>query len=288
MIKRLTKKILTLAKLAMVAFWIPTVSAQVIWTEKAAVNSQVRDYFKRLDRGNYPKDYCHKHGDEKGVAPSSVTAVNDPTYGMTWKVNKPKMRKRAELARTEGKKAHYSPQDGDDIYIGWRWKIHTQDEAKIKDEVTVFQWKSKGRSDQNYPINMEYDGELTLNAWGPDYERKTSRKTMRSVLWRRKVPQDTWVSLVIRIKLNRNDHAGIIQFWFNGEQQMLKNQNTKKYKVKLSKDKKTAFHRTADGEFVYPKWGAYNKKSCSYDINTFFNEMKIGKSLEAVLPLLIK
>ncbi|WP_394153758.1 heparin lyase I family protein [Vibrio maritimus] len=263
----------------------PLASADVIWSADPEVNAKVEDSFKRLDPGNYPQDYCWDRGDEAGVKESSVSTIDDPKYGTVWKVNKPKMRKRAEFARAEGQVNHYSAQDGDDVYIGWRWKIDTEDGSNIKDEVTVFQWKAAAPHDQNYPLNMEYDGTLTLNAFGPNYEGKGWPSQRRTVLWREEIPQDQWVSFVVRVKVDREDFGGIVQFWYNGEEQTLANTKFKQYEAKISKDGKTAFHRTGDGKFVYPKWGVYNRKSCNYDASAYFDDMKIGTTLESVMPL---
>lgn len=259
-------------------------SAQVIWSADPNESTNVNDFFRRFDEGNYPQDYCKTPGDEAGVSHSGVTTLSDSTYGRVWKVNKPKNRKRGEFARTEGDKNFYEPSEGDDIYIGWRWKIGTEDGAKITNEVTVWQWKSISPHDQNYPLNMEYDGDLTLNAWGPDYANNTSQKSMRTVLWRKAVSQDTWVTLVVRIKVDKDDFGGLVQFWYNGVQQELDNTKFNKYSVKLSEDNLTAYHRTNDGKGVYPKWGIYNKKSCAYDASAYFDAMKVGKSLDSVLP----
>lgn len=258
--------------------------AQVIWSADPNASTNVNDFFRRFDGGNYPTDYCYTSGDEAGVDPSNVSTVTDPEHGKAWKVNKPQNRKRGEFARTEGDINFYAPAEGDDIYIGWRWKIDTEDATQISDEVTVWQWKSAGTHHQNYPLNMEYDGDLTLNAWGPDYDNNTSQSSMRTVLWRKAVPQDTWISLVVRIKVDKDDFGGLVQFWFNGEPQILGNANFNKYQVNLSSDNYTAYHRTNDGSEVYPKWGIYNKKSCSYNANAYFNKMKIGHSLNDVMP----
>ncbi|RDV27369.1 hypothetical protein DXV75_04870 [Alteromonas aestuariivivens] len=258
-------------------------SAEILWSADPNVSEKVSDYFKRLDDGNYPQDYCVVKGDEKGVTPSSVEVVDDETQGKVWKINKPINRKRGEFARFEGEVNSLSPKEGDDIYIAWNWKIDTQDGAQIDKEITVFQWKSASPHDQNYPLNMEYDGDLTLNAFGPDYEGRKNQFARRSVLWRKAVPQNEWVSLVVRIKVDKDDFGGLVEFWFNGEKQPLDNLKSKLYRVKLSDDKMTVFHRTNDGRFVYPKWGAYNKKSCQYNVNAYFHNMRVGTSLASVI-----
>ena len=205
------------------SFSISTSYAQIIWSAAPNKEAKVSDYFKRLDTGNYPQDYCVSRGDEEGVPSSSVTMIQDPDLGNVWKMNKPLNRKRAEFARFEGSKNSLSPKEGDDLYISWQWKIDTVDDAKIDKEITVFQWKSASPHNQNYPLNLEYDGDLTLNAWGANYKGKVSQSSRRTILWRKAVPQGEWVSLIVRVKVNKNDFGGIVQFWFNGEQQALAN-----------------------------------------------------------------
>ncbi|EWH10536.1 hypothetical protein DS2_07878 [Catenovulum agarivorans DS-2] len=272
-------------QLVLVAFTLfaQPISAEIIWSADPNKSTKVSDYFKRFDDGNYPQDYCVKKGDEKGVPSSTVSVVNDAKYGKVWQINKPIGRKRGEFARFEGQLNSLSPKEGDDIYIAWNWKIDTVDGAKINKEITVFQWKSAAPHNQNYPINMEYDGDLTLNAWGPDYVGNKSYSSRRTVLWRKALPQNEWVSFIVRIKVNKDDFGGLVEFWFNGEKQQLDNLESKKYQVKLSADKTTMYHRTDDGKFVYPKWGAYNKKSCKYNVNAYFHDMKVGTSLQSVL-----
>lgn len=276
------KKIL-LSLVLLVSCFLPLIS-QVIWSADPEQSTDLNQFFRRFDSGNYPQDYCVTQGDEAGVAPSRVTTPTDPTHGKVWKVNKPQDRKRGELARAEGETETYSAREGDDIYIGWRWKIDTENGQNIKEESTVWQWKSEGAHDQNYPINMEYDGDLTLNAWGPDYTNSVSQASRRTVLWRRAVPQNTWVTLVVRIKVEKENFGGLVQFWFNGQQQELSNSNFNNYRVNLSPDRLSAFHRTNDGTGVYPKWGIYNKKSCAYNASAYFDDMKIGRNLNAVMP----
>lgn len=279
------KKVMTKASLLLTLVTLTSLplSAEVIWFAAPEKSTKVDNFFKRLDDGNYPQDYCKVKGDHEGVKSSSAGVFTDEKLGKVWKIDKPINRKRAELARAEGKINTYTAKEGDDIYIGWQWKIGTVDNAKINKEVTVFQWKSASPHNQNYPLNMEYDGDLTLNAWGPNYVENKGYHNRRTVLWRKPVPQDAWVDIVIRIKVDKDDHGGLVQFWFNGEQQELTNLKSKLYKVKVSDDKKTVFHRTNDGRFVYPKWGAYNKKSCAYHINAYFHDMKIGTTLASVM-----
>ncbi|MCF2948888.1 polysaccharide lyase [Paraglaciecola aquimarina] len=276
----------TILLLAFFSFISAPLSAKVIWFADPDQSTKVTNFFKRLDDGNYPQDYCKVKGDHEDVEASTVEVLSDEELGKVWKINKPNNRKRGEFARVEGQLDSFSPKEGDDIYLAWQWKIDTVDKAKIDKEVTVFQWKSASPHNQNYPLNLEYDGELTLNAWGPNYVENKGYHNRRTVLWRKAVPQNEWVSIVIRIKVNKEDFGGLVQFWFNGEQQILENLESKEYQVKVSDDKKTVFHRTNDGRFVYPKWGVYNKRSCQYDVNAYFHNMKLGTSLATVMPKL--
>lgn len=277
------KKIL----IAFVCFQFSFVQAQVIWHADPSSSTNPNDFFRRFDSGNYPADFCYTSGDQNGVTASKVSTPNDSQYGKVWKINKPKNRKRGEFARAEGDKDYYKPKVGDDIYIGWRWKIGTENNTSINNEVAVWQWKAEGAHNQNYPVNLEYDGDLTLNAFGPDWYGGSFPSNRRAIIWRKAVPQDTWVTIVVRIKVSKSDKGakdGFVEFWFNGVKQKLGTGTNNNYKVDLSSDKYKAYHRTYDGTGVYPKWGVYNKNSCSYNASAYFDELKIGSSLTSVLP----
>ena len=221
----------------------------------------------------------------------TASTVIDPDYGKVWKVNKQTNRKRAEIARTVPAYAS----EGETYYYGWRWKITST--SPIEDEVTVWQWKSATNSgaepiQQNYPLNMEYDGtHLTLNAFGT-YDLGGFQQSRRSVIWEKNVSPGQWVSLVVKIKLARHNAisgGGTVEFWFNGQKQNLTNGNApginnRLYSVKFNgADRTKAYHRTMDGGTVYPKWGSYNLVSCDYNITTYYDEMRIGQSLDSVL-----
>ncbi len=257
--------------------------AQVLWYGDP--NKSVNQSFRRFDSGNYPQDICNNEGNNK----SSVGTVNDSKYGKVWRIRKPKGKKRGEFARTTGSANSYTPKDGDLVYYGWRWKIAST--PNINSGIAVWQWKTDAgntNNTQNYPLNMGYgNGKLTLSAWGPCYPNWNScggsisdRKT---TLWSKSIPENTWVSFVVGIKMSRNDKIGYVEFWYNGVKQTLTNSNTKKYKANLSGDKKRAYHKTFDGAVSYPKWGSYNANACNFDTTTYYDEMRIGKKLSDVL-----
>lgn len=273
--------------LAFVFLQIYTVNSQVIWSADPDRSASANSFFRRFDSGNYPQDFCYERGDEQGVTASNVTTYNDPVFGKVWKIIKPRNRKRAEFARTEGDINYFAPKDGDDIYIGWRWKITAS--PNINNEVAVWQWKGERGTDfhQNYPLNMEYDGDLSLNAFGPDWYGGNFPSNRRAILWKKPVPENTWVSLVVHIKVSKEDkdaRNGFVEFWFNGVKQTLNRGTSSLYKVNLSGDAKRAYHRTDDGVTVYPKWGVYNKNSCAFAANAFIDELKIGNTLVDAMP----
>ena len=249
-------------------------------------NKSVGQNFRRFDKGNFPQDYCSSQGNTD----SSVGTVNDSKYGKVWRIRKPKGQKRGEFARTTGSVNSYTPKDGDLVYYGWRWKITSTPD--INSGIAVWQWKTDAgnqNNTQNYPLNMGYgNGKLTLSAWGPCYPSWNScggsisdRKT---TLWSKSIPENTWVSFVVGIKMSRNDEVGYVELWYHGVKQTLSNSGVKKYSADLSPDKKRAYHKTFDGTVTYPKWGSYNANACNFDTTTYYDEMRIAKTPTAATP----
>ncbi|NJM79163.1 MAG: T9SS type A sorting domain-containing protein [Flavobacterium sp.] len=255
-----------------------SVQSQVVWYGDP--NQSVNSVFGRFDSGNYPQDAC-SGGD--GTAVSKAETTVDAVHGKVWRIYKPKKRKRGEFARTS-----YIPSEGETLYYGWRWKIEAT--PNVTGGIAVFQWKTDGGNNntQNYPLNMGYGGgKLTMNAYGPCYPTWSSCSgsiTNRNInLWSKPVNEGEWVSIVIKLKLDRDKNKGEVELWFNGEKQVLSNSPAPDYSINLSADKKTAYHKTFDGNVNYPKWGAYNSESCNYEVYAYFDEMRIGKSLASVL-----
>ena len=271
-----TLKVLLILLLMSVS--IQSVESQVVW--HGDPNQSVNNVFGRFDSGNYPQDVC-SGGD--GSAVSRAETIVDPVHGKVWRIFKPKKRKRGEFARTS-----YIPTEGETLYYGWRWKIEATPD--ITGGIAVFQWKTDGGNNntQNYPLNMGYGGgKLTMNAYGPCYPTWNSCSgsiNNRNInLWSKSVNEGEWVTIVIKLKLDRDKNKGEVELWFNGVKQVLSNSPAPDYSINLSADKKTAYHKTFDGNVTYPKWGAYNSESCNYDVYAYFDEMRIGKSLASVL-----
>ena len=270
-----TLKVMLLLLLMSVS--IQSVHSQVLWYGDP--NQSVNSVFGRFDSGNYPQDVC-SGGD--GTAVSRAETTVDPVHGKVWRIYKPKKRKRGEFARTS-----YIPSEGETLYYGWRWKIEAT--PNITGGIAVFQWKTDGSNNtQNYPLNMGYGGgRLSMNAYGPCYPTWNSCSgsiNNRNInLWSKPVNEGQWVTIVIKLKLDRDKNKGEVELWFNGEKQVLSNSPANDYSINLSADKKTAYHKTFDGNVNYPKWGAYNGESCNYEVYAYFDEMRIGKSLASVL-----
>ncbi|WP_386406795.1 Ig-like domain-containing protein [Sungkyunkwania multivorans] len=273
-------KINKLTVTCMIIFFFTAIyaEAQVLWYGDP--DKSINDVFRRFDGGN-PGDNCNN----PTSTPSSATTVNDSEYGKVWRIHKPKGRKRGEFARTS-----YIPSDGQTLYYGWRWKITSS--PSVSGGIAVWQWKTDAKNQnntQNYPLNMGYgNGVLTLSAWGPYYPTWNSYNgsisDRKTTLWSKAIPEGTWVSFVLKIRLSRDEDIGYVELWYNGVKQTLSNSDFKNYKAKISSDGKRAYHKTMDGAEMYPKWGAYNSNACNYNTYTYYDEMRIATTLEAATP----
>lgn len=257
-----------------------SLNAQVLW--HADPNSSLKSVFYRFDITGSSSGSC-ADGDNPDPTVSTPT---DGTYGKHWQIYKPKNRKRAEFARTEGTSSSYSPSEGDVFYLGWRWKIKSTPD--VAGGIAVFQCKTDDGNNsvpntQNYPFNIGYgNGKLTVSCYGPGedhyWENGTSITTQKTTVWEGSVSEDQWVKLVFKIKVSSNKNTGYIEFYYNGVKQTLMNSDYKDYQVTLSSDKKRAYHKTNDGKQIYFKWGSYNANSCNFATTTSYDEMRIAKS----------
>ena len=270
-----------------------TLDAQVLWYGDPDLS--VNDNFRRLDpdgNSNPTEDQCVDDLNN----PPFVTKPTDPVFGKFWRITKPVSRKRAEFARTRGDVNDFEPVIGETYYYGWRWRINSTPDPS--GDITVWQWKSDdgGNLDlnkQNYPLNMEYDGTiLSLKAFGPAEPNWTSGGIFqrRTTLWRQVIEEDTWMSFVIKIKVDdsfdstNNRYNGYIEFWFNGVPQTLTNYSFNQYQVVLDNNDTRAYHKTFDGVVNYPKWGSYNEQACDLFTETDFDEMRVTTTFESALP----
>lgn len=256
---------------------------QVLWYGNPDLD--VKSSFRRFDSGN-AGDSCSNQSDDN----SFVSTTNDPEYGKVWTIRKPKGQKRGEFARTTGTVNNYEPKDGDIVYYGWRWKIEST--PNVNNGIAVWQWKTDAgdqNNTQNYPLNMGYgNGELTFSAWGPCYPTwnscSGSISRRKTTLWSKSIPENTWVSFVVGIKMSRDYNVGYVELWYNGEKQTLSNSGFQDYMVTIASDGKRAFHKTFDGKVVYPKWGSYNANACNFNTTTYYDEMRVATNLASALP----
>lgn len=240
-------------------------------------NNPVENSFYRFDGGEAGD--CNP---DLGNMPSAIV----PPGTAQWRVNKPKGRKRAELAQTlgEGTGGRYAPKENEGIYIGYRWKMTSV--PALAAGATVFQWKSASADNiQNYPLYAMYNGsQLSFSMVGDNYRGVGSIADHTTKIWTRAVAPDTWVNLIIYIYPSSVRSSGRVRLWFNGVPQDLINTNPAGAEVSLSGDGKAAIGRTWDVGGNYLKWGAYNGGVCNYNITAYLERMRIGKTLESVNP----
>lgn len=279
----------------MVLFLVQELNAQVLWYGDP--NLSVNDNFRRLD----PDGNRNPTGGSCVDDPSNPPFVTNPTdidFGKFWRITKPTSRKRAEFARTTGDINSFVPKKSGTYYYGWRWRISAT--PNLSDGgIAVFQWKTDqggniNTNKQNYPLNMGYDGsELSLNAFGPaepNWNRPGSITQRQTTLWKQAIPEDKWVTFVIKLKVEdtydtgNNRYDGYIEFWFNGVQQTLANMDFDEYQVVLANSNTRAYHKTFDGVEVYPKWGAYNENACDFEVITDYDDMRVASTYAEALP----
>lgn len=202
----------------------------------------------------------------------TVNTTIDPQYGKVWVLNKPVGDKRCEFARTEGKSNSYTPKEGDMLYVGWRMKSTIV--GNNNPGYAVFQWKSDPPERQNYPFSMVYNGKkLSLDAY--DASTTSCQSCKREVVLEKDLPENTWVSIVIGVKVSRNENIGYLEVWIDGVKQNLLGGSQR------------FMHRTLDDSGNYCKWGAYGGGAIPYDVSTYLDEMRIGTTLASVLQPLV-
>lgn len=241
------KKLLPLFLLLIIGY----AQAQVLWYGDP--NRNYKDSFYRLSR-------------ESGET-GTVTTTNDANHGKVWVINKPYGEKRCELARTEGTVNSYTPKEGDMLYLGWRMKVEIAG-ASNPSGFAVFQWKSTNTHSQNYPFIFGYSGNsVSMSAYDAGTGSQSSRQEK---LCSKFVGEGNWVSIVVAVKVSRNENIGYLECWYDGVKQTMPGGGTR-FK-----------HRTLDDNGNYCKWGAYNEASRYFDITVSFDEMRFGTTLASV------
>lgn len=188
----------------------------------------------------------------------TVTVVNDPVDGMLWRFYKP-----FGSHRTEGHAAnHFQAQEGDLIYIGWKFKLQMPQQTTTN---AIFQWKAYGDNmKQNFPVVLKpLDGNLTLMYHNPDYQAE--------YIWKTPTQVNTWIGIVVKMKISRDPNIGYIEFWYNGMQQVFSDGSTR-YPA-----------RTLDADYCDPKWGIYGADNDQ--IVDYVKNLKIATTYKLADPM---
>lgn len=268
-------------RIALIAFFCIAagqVSAQYWYANPDASGAVWRDYFKNFNQ------------EDNGGTNPSVNIVNNSTYGKVWRINKPAGAKRAEFSRAQINGVDYDFDAGDTYYVGFRFRADVLNSiTREDDEVTVFQWKASGSNQrQNYPFNMEWNPltkEYSLNLYGPTTTGQ-SQSSRKATVWRSTLNENQWVTIVIGFKFSTDPGAGWVSLWKNGSKQTLSDvHHGSNYSIsKWGDNNRQAYHRTKDGSYTYPKWGAYNESSRKYNINVDLSDLRIDTSYSSARP----
>ncbi|MGP3983090.1 hypothetical protein [Streptomyces sp. KR80] len=134
--------------------------------------------------------------------------------------------------------------EGQTVYIGWKSKVVVPTSSGWNG---ILQLKSHGDYVTGHPLNIGVSGgQLTLN----NFEDINGVETKRTV-WSRPLPQNTWFSIMLKIRYSENRSVGYVQVWYNGAWQTLANGSTIHY------------GQTWDGSENNVHWGIYR----SDDVN---------------------
>ena len=234
------------------------------------------DYFKNFNTEDYT-----------GTKPSAAIAT-DSTYGKVWCITKPSGAKRAEFSRPTVNGSDFNFVEGTTYYIGFRARFDVISPTTFgNDEITVFQWKTDGNGDQNYPFNMEWNpstSKLSLNLFGPGAQY--SQSSRRATVWQGTVNENQWVTIVIGFKFSTDPNVGWVSIWKNGSKQVLSDiSHGTRYSIsKFSSDSKAAYHRTKDTGYNYAKFGIYNESSRIYEIKDYRSDLRIDTSYSEARP----
>ncbi|WP_328499993.1 polysaccharide lyase [Streptomyces sp. NBC_00457] len=184
-------------------------------------------------------------------APGSVTAVDESARGEVWRYRKPAGSNRCESRGIVVGGDDYTFTNGSTRYLGWASKL-----SSTVDNNAIFQWKSYGDHQQNWPVVLKMiGGKLTVIQRQPDGTVHT--------IWTRSVSAGAWNHIVIGLHLSDQTRGGWVELWFNGAKQTF-NSGTQRWNC-----------RTFDSE-NHPKWGVYGADSNSVD--HYVDALKIGTS----------
>lgn len=195
----------------------------------------------------------------------SITVIDDPTYGKTWRFYKPATDHRCEGHGAKG----FQAAEGDEFYIGWRFKLTKPQSLSTLN--AVFQWKAYGSPMlQNYPVVIKpINGNLILMISAI----KASGGYTGRTLWQTPTVTDNWISIVLRMKFSKDSTIGFLEYWYNGVKQNFSNGQSRYY------------CRTFDGSYCDPKWGIYGGDH--NEVINMVNAPKIATTYEEASPIAV-
>ncbi len=192
-------------------------------------------------------------------ATNTWTTANDPTYGSVWESSLPAdptdARDRCEMRGAAG----VTINNNADYYMGWRSRYNMNSNG-----AWVFQIKS-------YGTNLLANHPLVLGLVGTQLKFTNYDINDQPVqIWAQTIPNNAWVSWVIRIYMSTDATVGYVQLWYNGVLQTLLNGSTLMHV------------RTFDSSIVDPKWGLYGSHTAAEQ--QYLTALKIGTTYADVAP----
>lgn len=195
---------------------------------------------------------------------SSVTAINDSTYGKIWKFNKPKGSNRCESSHLPNS---LHAKEGDLWYFGWRYKLDMPQNFTTN---AIFQWKAYPTqgSLQNWPVVLKtVNGKLYLMV----SSIKPAGGYYGKYIWETPTVVNQWINVVLQIKVSRDSTIGHLEFWYNGVKQNFMNGSLRYYS------------RTLDSDYTDPKWGIYG--ASDIEATNYVHALKIAGTYEEADPM---
>jgi F5/8 type C domain/Polysaccharide lyase len=216
--------------------------ADIIWDGDASKGTGV---FSLIGQGN-----C--------LAPSSITAVDDPVHGRVWRYHKPAETNRCENHgfRVDGSERRAT--EGETWYLGWWSKL-----SSTANNNANFQWKSYGSHIQNFPLVLKMiNGQMTLMQRQPE--------GVTTFLWRRTLSANQWNHFVLGIHVSSGLRGGWVELWFNGVKQTFTTGGTR-----------FACRTLDSGDHNCPKWGVYGGSGQA--MTNWVDGLKVGTTPEDVM-----
>ncbi|WP_460417963.1 heparin lyase I family protein [Pseudomonas sp. microsymbiont 2] len=202
---------------------------------------------------------------------SKIHVVQDAERGMVWLFEKPAapsnpMSYRCESNGLVSQGASYeSWNEGETYDISWSSMLEDTDSITYGKYV-IFQWKSYPEGIQNYPflftVHQNFLRMIHSNKEGKWIE-----------IWQGPIESGKWFDVKVRMRLSRDETAGALILFFNGEPQQFHHNRDGEREVA-----DVLVCRTLDeGRGNYPKWGAYNRDKALHAIRHYVDLLRIKR-----------